>query len=233
MARAFHIAQYRDLEGDGADLLPFAHVMANPYATWLSWARRPGQRVYASFDALTLAGSGPGVPWWDNLRAVLRQYATSYPAHGRKTRDLMWDFRDLEGALAYGAWIIGHVKPNDGVYLDNMFGDLPDYVLADYPAELRLAMAAAWPAWRDVLIARLRARPAIVIVGNSAGATFALLNGIGIEGSHWAKLGGVVGVLARFAIQWTRGRQPRASVDWSNQLELGDMIVRGFVRENP
>lgn len=90
---------------------------------------------------------------------------------------------------------------------------------SDLPPALVPALRAAFMLWREGILAALReVRPDGPIIANvGAGLTDPRLNGITIEQSHIDR--SHVMALARFATQWTRGRQPCYSVDWSGRWD--------------
>lgn len=231
MSTAGYIAQGEHLRDPARPLGGFGAMVANAslLAGELEAACDPGAIILSSYNAQMLTLAGPNSSFFGALRAAMMPFVLrdsfGEPVLGDEN-GIFFDYRILEGADAYAAWIAANNPIGRGLYIDEVVAAIPPRRVAELPDP---ALADFWPAWRDRFLERLRLRlgDSVPIVGNTAGWMSPVLSGICIETAHVSRMG-LVMALARYAIQWTRGRRPVVQIDWAGRWEFPTLgLYRG------
>ena len=217
-ARAGYIAQGEHVRTPGA-LLGIEAVVANPSLDpfQLRSVCDPGASLLGAFNAQAVSLAGPTNAYYMRLRTDMTPFilkrADGAWVESSQYKLAYFDWRILAGARAYAQWTLTNWP--FALYLDELVAEIPLWIKADLPAELSSALVAAWPAFRDALVDEIRFHePERIVTGNTAGWMDRRLNGICIEKSHADRMGTVM-ALARYVIQWTGGKKPALSIDFS------------------
>jgi hypothetical protein len=229
MPRAGYIAQPHHLTTQQAQLVGNAVLVCNPAidTTALCKVADLGTTLLYSFNATMIASTGVGNAFYDSMRAAVAPYGLTHNGAPVVSSDgwsnQYFDWRILQGALTYAAWILANV-PAD-LYLDDLTKTIPQHKLNDLPDP---SVANSYPAWRTAFVGELRRlAPRKIIVGNTAGFTDTRLNGICIE-EYWRDQMTPLIALSHYTWLWTWGRKPTVNIDWAGDWDFPEMgIYRG------
>jgi hypothetical protein len=236
LADAFYMVQPEDLRGEShqgqpvVDLSPYGLLVCNagidPDA---ARAARPGAVVlgYANTHQVPLWGD---TELWNSYRALFAE--EDYWHDGSGNRISTWQNTEElrytpENAADLAAFLAARWAGWDGIYLDDVYGELPvSPVLNQLPVTSAEwpAVRAEWVAYRDALIAQLAAAYPKLVVGNvgNGAALVAHLPLDGICAEEWWP-NGVPTILVEFA-----RHDPSLCVAW--EWDAGELGRKGNIR---
>ena len=246
--KALHMVQREDVAGlTGLDLTPFDLFICNP-AMSLSVVTNARDAKRIKMDALFFGSTNCHMlGYWTNSiyysslltalnRHLLLDKKGDVVFHNKHNAVYLYPTTTMY--REYAEWLYEHDKYPP--YLDDCTKDYPNSKWRDVQPHLTNMTYDQWNSlYKDGMAAfqgRLHqlygnlsdAAESAPVIANTAGTIFPYLNGICIERNHHRyTLGGSVLALARFAIQYTRGKKPCYNIDWYGNWELPPMIIKG------